>query len=271
MKYGEILLLGKCNCKCFYCLSNEMNKLKQDNENQLNIHFSIWKNFNKYINILKENNIDKIFISSVVSEPMMYKYLDELIDLLKENGFKVGIRTNGYFALEKFNLLLKLDEEISFSLNSLNDYTCNKICGNKSPNFYEILNKLSDYNKKCRISIVINKYNEFEIMSIIKYLSKFNCVSYIQLRKVYKYNDSDYSFDDVSFNNVKGYIINNFEKVDNYFESDIYDIYGVKVSLWNNVFSKKSIQSYNYFTNGDISTSNLLVPAYENKEDCINE
>ena len=53
------------------------------------------------------------------------------------------------------------------------------------------------------------------------------------------------------------------------FESEIYDYDGLSVSLWLDVFNKSSIQSFNYFTNGDISSHNLLIPAYEDKEGCF--
>ena len=49
----------------------------------------------------------------------------------------------------------------------------------------------------------------------------------------------------------------------------IYDYDGLSVSLWLDVFNKSSIQSFNYFTNGDISSHNLLIPAYEDKEGCF--
>ena len=113
MKYGEILFLGKCNCNCYYCLRNEMNNLKKEEENQLKLHFSNWSNFEKYINICKKENIKKIFLSSVSSEPTLYKYLNEIIIKLKEDGFKVGIRSNGYFALTNINA--KINEKMQTS------------------------------------------------------------------------------------------------------------------------------------------------------------
>ena len=177
MKYAEILFLGKCNCSCFYCLQNEMDRLQFEAENQMNIHFSKWNNFEKFIKLIKKENIEKIYLSSVTTEPMMYKYLKELILYLKENGLKVGIRTNGYFALEKIDCLDILDEEISFSINSLNDDTCMKICKKKNPSWNNIFMELSKLNKKCRVSIVVNRFNKDEIVDILNYLKNFKCIS----------------------------------------------------------------------------------------------
>ena len=86
-----------------------MHKLKQDDNNQLNTYFAKWENFAKFIAILKENSIDTVYLSSVVTDPLLYQYLEELIFFLKSNGFKVGIRTNGYLSEKCIDALLSLD------------------------------------------------------------------------------------------------------------------------------------------------------------------
>lgn len=270
MKYGEILFLGKCNCSCFYCLQNEMKRLQQEQENQMAIPFSDWNNFNFFLNKAKAEGIEKIYLSSVTTEPMLYRYLKELILFLKSKGFKVGIRTNGYFALEKMNCIGLLDEEISFSMNALNDGTCFRICHQKNPDWNKIFQTLSSLKKKCRVSIVVNRYNKNEIQDMILFLKQFDCISYVQLRKVYKYYEEDME-DSAAFYEVANFIKSNYSKISNYFESDVYNVNGLQVALWEDVFKKSSIESINYFTNGDISTHNLLIPAYETKEGCINE
>lgn len=271
MMYGEILFLGKCNCNCYYCLKQEMNKLKKDKENQLNTHFLEWENFDKFLKINSENKIDKIYLSSVETDPMLYKYLLELIKYIKDKGFKVGIRTNGYCAIEKIDCLNECNEEISFSINSLNPKTNYDISGvKKIPDWEKIFEELSKRNKKCRVSIVVNRYNFNEIKDILNKLNKYECIDYIQLRKVYKYYIKSME-DENAFESVSNWIKTNANYLDNYFESSIYKYKNLKISLWENVFSKESIESINYFTNGLISTCNLLIPAYENKEGIMNE
>lgn len=268
MKYGEIYFLGKCNAKCYYCLSKEMSNLKKDDENQMVTHFKEWENFDEYVDLLKENDVKKIYLSSVTTEPMMYKYLDELVDYLRTNGFKVGIRTNGYFANDKMDTLLKLDEEISFSINSFNEDINYEICGlSNIPDWDRIFNEFDRNGKKCRVSIVVNRYNEKEIPDALEKLSKYKCIDYVQLRRVYKYEGV--ADEDIYYDRVVDDVKANGEKCGNFFESEIYNYKGVKVSLWSDVFKKESVSSINYFTNGLVSDHNLLVPAYENKEGAI--
>ena len=85
-----------------------------------------------------------------------------------------------------------------------------------------------------------------------------------------KYNDeNNEELDNIAYENVSNWLKNNAKLTGNYFESEIYDYDGLSVSLWLDVFNKSSIQSFNYFTNGDISSHNLLIPAYEDKEGCF--
>lgn len=269
-KYGEILFLGPCNLSCYYCLSKEMSKLKQDKENNMNTHFSNWKDFDKYLNKCKKEGVDTIYLSSVTTEPLMYKYVYEIIQYLKDNNFKVGIRTNGTLAINKLDSLMSCDEEISLSLNSFDKLTNMQICGcDVNINWDIVLSEFRERHKKCRISIVVNRYNYREIPYIIKYLSKYSdVINYIQLRKVYKYNEVDIdNVEQCSFESVLLWVKENCKYKDTYFESKVYKYKDkIDISIWEDVFKKDSIQSINYFTNGIISTNNLLIPAYEKGE-----
>ena len=264
-KYGEILFLGPCNLHCYFCLSNEMPKLNQDNNDQMHIHFKEWPNFVKYLYFLREEGIKKIYLSSVTTEPMLYEYIGKLIAYLKSYGFTVGIRTNGYLAIPKMDELLLCDEEISFSINSLNPATNKKICGISGiPDYRGIFKTFIENNKKCRISIVINKYNAHEIKDILNYISVYSCVNYMQIRQVYKYGKKDKE-EIVAFQRTEKWLKENAKLVGNYYESPIYEYNGLRVSLWKDVFKRESIHSYNYFTNGLISEDSLLIPAYEER------
>ena len=266
-KYGEILLLGPCNYKCYYCLQNEMDKLKEERENQLNTHYSKWNHFNDFLLCCQNESVDKIYLSSICTDPLLYNYLEELIQEIKNSNFKVGIRTNGVLAVEKINTILKLDEEISFSLNSFCGETNFKITNNTYiPDYEKIFKLLSNNNKKCRVTIVVNQYNYAEIPEIINKLNNYKCISYLQLRKVYKYYDYNKEKEDKAFENVKEWIEKNATEIENYYESKVFKYNNLKISLWENVFSKNSIKSINYFTNGIISGENLLVPIYEERK-----
>ena len=262
--YGEILFVGQCNFKCFYCLGHEMDTSVKESR-WMNTHFREWINFAEWIGLLKSNNVDRIYLSSTNSEPMLYKYIDELIDFLKELGFSVGIRTNASLRTELCN---KLNGSVSLSLQSLNPLTFKKITGvDMQFDFMKALNQIRD--KRVRVSIVVNRYNYTEVFDMIRQLKGYN-IKYIQLRQCYKYYDTDITEDIKAFE----YVINKlaeYPRIGNFKESEIYDVDGQAVSVWRTVFEKSSIKSLNFFTNGVITGNNLLVEGYNERNRVLRE
>lgn len=262
--YGEILFIGKCNCKCYYCLYNEMKKLQKNTQTYNEIHFSEWSKFNDFLNRLKLNNCKKIYLSSTSYEPLLYKYIDELINYLIIEGFKVGIRTNGTLITKKFEIFKKINGGISISLNSLNLDTNKLITGSTLiPDWKMIFDYFNQNNIMTRISIVIVKENYQEIEEILDFLSKQKCISYVQIRKRYNYYNKEDCILDEPFTYVKNFIEKNSKKVSDYFESPIYKYKDLNVSLWFDVFKKESLNTLNYFTDGVLTENNLLVEGYE--------
>lgn len=263
--YGEILFLGKCGNKCYYCLGKEMPKAKL--VSNLNTPYEELKNLDIFLDRLKKAETDTIYLSSVITEPLLYKDISNLCDYLVSKGFKVGIRTNG-LSDDLLALIPKLEAEISISINSLIPSVNEQICGNKVvPNIKNILETLTKNNKKCRITLVVNKYNKNEISYICKSLQHYNCISYIQLRKRYKYNkseDATYNDDIKAFEDIKSRLDINFNdsQESNFHESIVYNA-DIPISLWEDVFKKESLATLNYFSDGKITTHNLLVPSYE--------
>lgn len=266
--YGEILFLGKCNNRCYYCLGSEM--LKAQLVDNMETPYNELKNLDIFLDRLRNGGCNTVYLSSVETDPLLYKDIDNLCDCLISKGFKLGIRTNGLCWSTFLDIIPKLDAEISISINSLNNSTNERICGNRAVLVIPcILHSLKINNKKCRISIVINKFNASEIVDTVEYLQEFDNISYIQLRKRYRYrycNDSFYKEDIEAFNFVKSKLSCRYSDVpmSNFHESIIYNLH-VPVSLWEDVFKRESLSTLNYFTDGKITTNNLLVPSYENK------
>ncbi len=79
LNYGEILFIGKCNYKCYYCICNEMKKMQKNKEIYNNQHFSNWRNFEQFLSRLEAANCQTIYLSSTSSEPF---YISILMNLL---------------------------------------------------------------------------------------------------------------------------------------------------------------------------------------------
>ena len=255
--FSNINLQGPCNYKCYFCLGNDLclsNKI-----NYLTTHFNKWKNFDSFLALCRKDNIDKLYLTGQNTDPLLYFYLDELIDYLKKEGFKVGIRTNGFLSLEKMAVINSINSSISLSIHSLSPNIHKKITGVNTIAYWDkIINKIK---VPLRVSIVVNRYNENEIFDIIKFLSNYDNVRYIQLRCVC--TDTRYNTlkdDMASFDRIENTIDKRFPIVREFYTSKIYNIYGMEVSIWKTV--QTTINSYNYFTEGIISDDYFVIEGY---------
>ena len=265
-KYGEILMVCECNQNCYYCLGKQMNKLQNVLNTSSQLHFSLWKNFDSYIAMLRSNKINLIYISSTIGEPLIYTHIDELFEYLSHLGFTIGLRTNGLLVNEHFDSIVKLNGEISVSINSLNKSSNYAICkSNKLFDYKQVLPKFISNNKKIRLAIVVNSFNKLEIFNMIRLLAEYKeAIQYIQLRRIYNYYETVNNEDTDAFDYIMS-MINKYTKIGSYYESDIYDVFGLSVSIWQDIFDKESIQSFNYFTDGVYTNDTLLVRGYEER------
>jgi len=255
--FANINLLGKCNVDCYFCLGKDISHLL-NKHNQLNVHFSKWKNFLKFLTFCQRHNIKKLYITGQNTDSLMYKYLDELIDALHSLGFTVGIRTNGYLALQKMDIINKCTNSVGYSIHSLNPETNYKIMKRRDIPDWD---KIIPLTKNPRIAIVLNRYNFNEFFDILKYLSKFKNIKYIQVRRVstdtrYEELKKDIELYELMFK----YVANHFPYIGNFYLAQQYNIYGMEVNFWRTV--ETSINSFNYFTDGTISTEYFIVEGY---------
>lgn len=268
LKYGEIYYIGQCNLDCFYCISSEMTNLQSTRcKMSGQAHFKEWVGFDSYIDTLKSHNINKIYISSTIGEPLTYKYFDELVDYLQnEHNFSVGLRTNAYF-YDKHDIC-KLTNTISLSMNSLTEDNNYLIAGtNDMPDWINIFKLLDENNKKYRVTIVVNEFNADEITSMLDFINEnAHNVKYVQLRKVYKYDDNlktDFEVHRKAYDKEVKFLKDVYDSIDGFKESTGIHYKNINVFFWEDVFSEQSIQSLNYFTDGKTFAENLLVPGYE--------
>lgn len=259
--FANINLQGPCNLNCYFCIGCDF-KSKID-ANYLNTHFTEWENLDEYLTMLKRDGINKVYLTGQNTDPLLYEYLDDLIEYLELEGFIVGIRTNGLLANFQMENINKLNGTISFSIHSLNPDTNELITGSRIiPNLKEIDdNILVPY----RISIVVNRYNIEEIEDMIMELSKLKNLRYIQLRGIATDNNYDvYKDDIVLFNKLAEYFSKKYTKTREYYTSKIYNIGNVEVSMWKTIDT--TINSYNYFTDGVISDNYFIVEGYDRRE-----
>lgn len=260
--FANINLQGPCNYQCYFCLGRDISL--GSCHNYLNKHFSKWKNFHKYLEKCKRDGIKKIYLTGQNTDPLLYKYLQELIEYLKDEGFHVGIRTNGVLALEKMDIINSLNDEVGLSIHSLTPDINKKITNHSIiPDWDMIIKKIK---VPLRIAIVVTRYNKNEILSLIQFFSKYKNISYIQLRCIATDERYEELKEDIDcYKEVTSEIMEKFSYLRDYYTASIYDVYGIEVCLWKTVAT--TINSYNYFTDGIISTDYFVVEGYKKEID----
>ena len=260
--FANINLQGPCNYQCYFCLGRDISL--GSCHNYLNNHFSKWKNFHKYLEKCKRDGIKKIYLTGQNTDPLLYKYLQELIEYLKDEGFHVGIRTNGVLGLEKMDIINSLNDEVGLSIHSLTPDINKKITNHSIiPDWDMIIKKIK---VPLRIAIVVTRYNKNEILSLIQFFSKYKNISYIQLRCIATDERYEELKEDIDcYKEVTSEIMEKFSYLRDYYTASIYDVYGIEVCLWKTVAT--TINSYNYFTDGIISTDYFVVEGYKKEID----
>ena len=139
------------------------------------------------------------------------------------------------------------------------------IVGRKDiPDWAEILKRTVP---EARVSIVVNRCNEYDVYETIKRVSALPNVAYIQMRRVSTDTRIDLLQPDISaFERVYTTVKGLFRLVSyRWADAEIFDMFGKEVVFWRTV--KTSANSMNYFTDGTFSDEYFIIEGYlKNRE-----
>lgn len=258
--FANINLLGKCNANCYFCLGKDISK-ELEGKNQLNVHFTEWKNFDTFLDTCRESGVKKLYLTGQTADGLQYKYLQEIIDYLQSNDFLVGVRTNGLLAETKMNCIQSMKDEIAYSIHTLKPEINKTIMGfSFIPNWNKIIPASGN---NVRVSIVLCRYNIDEFDDLIKYISKFDNVRYIQVRRIstdtrYELLKEDITLYEQFYDKFSEE--HKADRISDFYLAQRYMLYGKEVNFWRTV--ETSVNSLNYFTDGTCSDEYFIVEGY---------
>jgi len=257
--FANINLLGTCNANCYFCLGKDISK-ELAGKNQLNVHFTEWKNFSKFLETCKSKNIKKLYLTGQTADGLQYHYIKELVNFLQgDHGFSVGVRTNGYLALQKMDVIKLMKEEIGYSIHTLDAKINKTIMGIESMPDWDRIIPASGNN--VRVAIVVNRYNINEIDSLIKYISKFKNVRYIQIRRISTETRKDELMPDIElYEKFYNKFSKDHKQIGTFYLAQQFELYGKEVDFWRTV--ETSCNSLNYFTDGTCSDEYFIIDGY---------
>lgn len=256
--FANINLLGACNVDCYFCLGKDINT-EFKKHNQLAVHFSDWPNFDRYLDKCEAAGIKRIYVTGQNTDSLLYKHLGALVDYMQADGrFDVGLRTNGYLAHKRMDIINRCRRNVGYSIHSRDPEANWKIMRKRDiPDWGTII----PATKNTRVSIVLNRYNQGEILDLIQYAASFQNVSYVQVRRICTDTREAFLIEDVRvyeriFEEVKAA----FPLVGYFYAAEVFRMFGKDVCFWRTV--KTSIESFNYYTDGTINDEYFVIEGY---------
>lgn len=259
--FANINLLGPCNVDCYFCLGKDIDEVWK-HENQTKTHWKDWKNFPEFLRKCEAAGIKNLYVTGQNTDALVYKHLSSLIYFLQEiHNFDVGVRTNGYLAHRHIDTLNKCRRSVGYSIHTLKPEVNWDIMRRKDLPVWDQL--LTD-TKQTRVSIVLNRYNEGELESLIKYISQFKSVKYIQVRKICTDTREEFLYEDaVLYEKVAERYHEAYKEDRKFYGASCYQINDKEVVFWRTV--KTSIGSFNYYTDGSYTDDYFVIEGYQNK------
>ena len=219
--------------------------------------FREWPRFDEFLDSLKTVGIQKVYLTGQNTDALLCRNLGALIEYVQGRGLGIGLRTNGVLALRHMAAINQADLETGYSIHSLDDAVNKKIMGCKCPDWARII----PATQRCRISVVVCRYNVDEFFSLMKYISKFSNVQHVQARRISTETRRDELYPDLEiYENLHEEVAQKYPVVKEFYGAPIYSIHGVEVAFWRTV--KTSIGSVNYFTDGTISNDYFVIKGY---------
>lgn len=257
--FANINLLGKCNVDCFFCLGKDIEE-ELAPHNQLTTPVDELPRLNGFLDICSKHHVRKIYITGQNTDSLLYRHLRGLIQYLHTQGFIVGLRTNGYRAVQLMSTINLCDLSVGYSIHSIDPVTTKMILGRSDMPDWETIIPATNHP---RISIVLNRCNEAEFFNLLKFTARFPNVRYVQVRRPSTDTRTKLLAPDMAaYERVYTQVASVFgpPKDRLWHDAEVYRIYGQDVVFWRTV--KTSVNSLNYFTDGTISDLYFVVEGY---------
>jgi len=256
--FANINLLGRCNIDCFFCLGKDIKDLLGKHD-QTAVHFSAWQRFGEFLARCRAEGVDRIYVTGQNTDSLLYRHLDALVDHLHAEGFRVGLRTNGYEAAGHLDTINKCDLSAGYSIHSLDPMTTRMIVGRRDLPDWE---RIIPMTARPRISIVLNRCNEASFFPLLRFAARFPNVRYVQVRRVSTDTRADLLAPDIAaYERVYTQVSAIFPLQRKFAgDAEVYDIYGKDVVFWRTV--RTTVNSLNYFTDGTVSDLYFVVEGY---------
>lgn len=243
--FWNILFSGKCNARCPYCIGEKLGE-----KYPWNLDIFPPKNLEDFIALIKKYSIKEIIFTWTDTDPLLYHYQKELLEILREQtpDTRISVHTNWFLILRQL-ATFNLYDKATLSVPSFDEAIFQTMMGTKQ----KVLDLQSIWeatNIPLKVSRIVSETNNTlkETSDYLENISKTR-VRRIAFRKLAS---------DTSLWKKEEKIL---EKLWAHYTCDyrwnpIYRLWETEITLWS--FTKTTSDSINLFSDGSISTTYLL-------------
>ena len=226
--FANFILVGPCNLSCKFCVATLAPNIPQLQGNSLNTPVAELPNISMFFQRLQEDNIGWVMLTGLNTDPLLYNYLEDLVEVIHNYGLKCALRSNGYLFFERKEIINKMDK-VSYSISTLNSKTAKDLIEiDYIPNWKKILKQTIP---PVKINTVICPENVTEINNMLNFFSSQG-VERVALREAF-------GFEPVN------YILPFDAKFIKYFcDNPVFSYKGMEVTLWD--VCTTTVDSLNY-------------------------
>lgn len=261
-EFGNVLFGGPCNQKCYFCIGHQLDESLTPN----NLKIFPPKNIEKFIERMKESKTKKVIFTGTRTDPQLYKYEKQLVELLREQlpGVHISIHTNGVLATRKMDIF-NLYDSCTISLNSFDPATFHKIHGTKE--MPDLVTLTQNAKMPIKLSCILTPHNKHETLDYvnrardlgIKRIAFRHIFSNPERWPLFPSSPSSSLFPSSSSSPSSSPLSLSSPPAPVRFHlgNPVYEMDGVEVTHW--VFEKMEGNSLNLFSDGTLSEEYLLV------------
>jgi cyclic pyranopterin phosphate synthase len=234
--FANLLFGGPCNLACPDCIGRAPGSRWPDS-------LGAWPppGLGAFLDRLRAEGVRELAFSGVNTDPLLYRPLGALIDLLRRAlpGVRLSVHTNGVLALRRRRVLGRIDR-LSLSLPSFRPETCRRMTG--SARVLDLAAILEAVEVPIKVSVLMTEHNRQELPDLLARLAAMGIRRAVLRRRVGARDEPE--------------PLPGLRPIGQFGGNPVYDLDGLELSVWD--FERTRLACLNLMPDGGLLESYRL-------------